>query len=54
MYKIFYWSPYLSNVATINNVLNSALSLAKYSKKFEDTFKELAKEKKIKLRIFAI
>ena len=35
MYKIFYWSPYLSNVATINNVLNSALSLAKYSKKFE-------------------
>ena len=35
MYKIFYWSPYLSNVATINNVLNSALSLAKYNKKFE-------------------
>lgn len=35
MNKIFYWSPYLSNVATINNVLNSALSLAKYNKKFE-------------------
>ncbi len=35
MYKIFYWSPHLSNVATINNVLNSALSLEKYSKKFE-------------------
>ena len=33
MKKIFYWSPYLSNVATIGNVLNSAYSLAKYDKK---------------------
>ena len=33
MNKIFYWSPYLSNVATIGNVLNSAYSLTKYDKK---------------------
>ena len=33
MKKIFYWSPYLSNVATIGNVLNSAYSLTKYDKK---------------------
>jgi len=32
MKKIFYWSPYLSNVATIRNVIDSAFSLAKYSK----------------------
>ena len=49
MNKIFYWSPYLSNVATIHNVLTSALSLATYNKKFEvsqqfkdDRYKELA------------
>ena len=33
MKKIFYWSPYLSNVATIKNVLNSAISIKKYNKK---------------------
>lgn len=33
MKKIFYWSPYLSNVATIKNVLNSAMSIKKYYKK---------------------
>lgn len=32
MKKIFYWSPYLSNVATIRNVVNSAYSLNKYDK----------------------
>ena len=32
MKKIFYWSPYLSNVATIKNVLNSAMSMKKYNK----------------------
>ncbi len=32
MKKIFYWSPYLSNVATIRNVINSAHSLIKYNK----------------------
>ena len=35
MTKVFYWCPYLSNVATINNVINSAVSLAKYNKKYE-------------------
>ena len=34
MNKIFYWSPYLSNVATIRNVINSALSLKKYNYNF--------------------
>ena len=33
MKKIFYWSPYLSNVATIKNVLNSAMSMKKYNRK---------------------
>ena len=33
MKKIFFWSPYLSNVATIKNVLNSAMSMKKYNKK---------------------
>ena len=28
--NIFYWSPHFSNVATINNVINSAYSLKKY------------------------
>ncbi len=31
MIKVFYWSPYLSNVATINNVVNSSISLKKYN-----------------------
>tara|TARA_B100000315_G_C14586201_1_gene593138 strand:+ start:2197 stop:3342 length:1146 start_codon:yes stop_codon:yes gene_type:complete len=30
MSKIIYWSPHFSNVATINNVINSAYSLKKY------------------------
>lgn len=33
MYKIFYWCPYLSHVATITNVINSAISLKKYREK---------------------
>ena len=33
MKKIFYWSPHLSNVATIKNVVNSAKSLKMFSKK---------------------
>ena len=32
MINIFYWSPHLSNVATITNVINSANSLRKYNK----------------------
>ena len=38
MNKIFYWSPYLSNVATIGNVLNSAYSLNKYGKNSFKTY----------------
>lgn len=33
MKKIFFWSPHISNVATIKNVINSAMSLKKYNKK---------------------
>ena len=33
MKKIFYWSPHLSNVATIKNVINSAKSLKMFNKK---------------------
>ena len=31
--KIFYWSPFFSNIATISAVLNSAKSLVKYQKR---------------------
>ena len=31
--KIFYWSPFLSKVATTSSVIRSAESIAKYSKK---------------------
>ena len=31
--QIYYWCPYLTNVATINAVKRSAISLVKYSKK---------------------
>ncbi len=30
--KIYYWSPFFSNIATINAVLNSAISISKFSK----------------------
>ena len=33
MKKIFYWSPHVSNVATIKNVINSAKSLKIFNKK---------------------
>lgn len=36
MKKICYWSPHISNVATIKNVINSAISLKKYEKKIFD------------------
>ena len=32
MKKIFYWSPHTSHVATIKNVINSAISIKKFSK----------------------
>ena len=35
MKKIFYWSPYLTNVATIKAVINSIKSIKKYSKEYE-------------------
>ena len=31
--KIFYWSPFISKVATVSSVINSASSIIKYSKK---------------------
>ena len=34
--KIFYWSPFYSDIATIKAVLNSATSISKFSK---DNFK---------------
>lgn len=38
MNKIFYWSPHLSNVATIKNVLNSAFSVSRFGgRKYEAT-----------------
>ena len=30
--KLFYWSPFLSNIATIDAVINSINSLKKYDK----------------------
>ncbi|AFS47847.1 glycosyltransferase, family 1 [alpha proteobacterium HIMB5] len=35
MIKVAYWSPFLTQVATIKAVINSAKSLKKYSKKYE-------------------
>ena len=44
MKKIFYWSPYLSNVATINNVINSSISLKKYSENYDVSIIEVIGE----------
>ena len=33
MKKVFYWSPFISKVATIKSVLNSAEAINKFSKK---------------------
>ena len=30
--KIYYWSPFISKVATVDAVINSAISLKKYNK----------------------
>ena len=35
MKRIFYWSPYLSNVATIEAVINSVKGMKKYSNEYE-------------------
>ena len=63
MKKIYYWSPYIGNIATIKAVVNSAHSISKFSKgKFEptvinscgewDKFKEDLEKKKINLLNF--
>ena len=33
--SIYYWSPCLTNIATVKATLNSALSLAKYSNNYD-------------------
>ena len=33
--SIYYWSPCLTKVGTVKSTLNSAISLAKYSKRYE-------------------
>ena len=58
MKKIFYWSPHLSNVATIKNVINSAKSIKTFSKNDNDvsiidTIGEWENQKKI-LNMFKI
>ena len=55
--KIYYWSPFLSPIATPKAVINSAYSLQKYSKNYEcfiinffgefNVFKKVIEEKKI-------
>ena len=35
--KLFYWSPFLSNIATVDAVVNSITSIKKYDKKKKDT-----------------
>ena len=54
MTKFFYWCPYLSHVATITNVINSAISLRKYKTKSQvsliETIGEWQFAKKILLK----
>ena len=33
--SIYYWSPCLTKVGTVKSTLNSAISVAKYSKEYE-------------------
>ena len=35
--NFYYWSPFISNVATVKAVLNSAISIKKFSKKINPT-----------------
>lgn len=59
MSKIFYWSPYIGKIATVKAVLNSAISIKKFSNKQNDvgiincygewdSFKSIFIKKKIK------
>ena len=63
MKNIYYWCPFVGNIATIKAVINSARSLVKYSnKKFSpliinscgewDDYKEYFEKKKIRLKNF--
>jgi hypothetical protein len=63
MKNIYYWCPFIGNIATIKAVINSADSLVKYSdKKFSpliinscgewDDYKEFFEKKKIRLKSF--
>jgi glycosyltransferase involved in cell wall biosynthesis len=55
--KLFYWSPYLVNIATPKAVINSALAMSNYSKNYEcsvinffgefEKYKKTLKEKKV-------
>lgn len=59
MKLVYYWSPYLTNVATIKAVINSAVSLKKFSNKYDpviinscgefDQYKEKLENNKIKI-----
>ena len=59
MKSIFYWSPYLTNVGSIYAVMESAISIKKFSKTFEpfiidscgefENFKNYLDENKIKI-----
>ena len=60
MIKVFYWCPFISEVATVKSVINSARSLKKYSKKNLEPYiinvadewtgkKELFEKNKIKI-----
>ena len=37
MQKIFYWSPFFSDIATIKSVLNSAISISKLKNNIKPT-----------------
>ena len=38
--NLYYWAPFLSNVATVQAVLNSATGVKKYSKKNTTTYNQ--------------
>ena len=60
MKYIYYWSPFLTKVATTHAVINSAISVKKYSKRYEpiiidvcgefEKYDELLKKNKIRRR----
>ena len=35
--NFYYWSPFISNVATVKAVINSAISIKKFSQKINPT-----------------